>query len=562
MLAQLTVENFALLKHVDLFFDSKFNVLSGETGAGKSIIIDAVKLILGERANVSDIRYKEDCALVEAVFILRENHAVFKTMDQLGLEYDNQTIILTRQVKSNGHNLCRVNRKAVTLAQFKSVCSQLVSIYGQHDYDDLADSAVRLSLLDGIGDMNHQTLRERVSIAYNQAQKSGRDLKRALRENAKLKTEIDELKKNVEELSSLSLYKGEEEDLNRAHKQITHSQDLYDAVYLASGILYEQQGNIHELLTDALDALKRVVIYDKKLEPYCKDLSTALIVVDDTTRELDRYREQIDFDSNKLEKLNQRLTLFSKLQKKYQKDIDELVDVLPAWKEKVNAYENADTKIDVLQKQYQKDRRAYIELANELHNNRIEIGKVFSEKLISELSDMEMQEVKFEVELENFSGDCTGTDVATFMIAPNRGMPLRPLYDISSGGEMSRIMLAIKKILGSSNGVETLIFDEIDTGIGGMVLTSVADKLEELGQHEQVICVTHAPSIAARGDKNFFISKEVINEMTETHVVELTNEDEVLHEIARMSGGHDMWQIENAKCQRDKKIYRKKAIDD
>lgn len=558
MLARLTVDNFALLKHVDLSFDSRFNVLSGETGAGKSIIIDAVKLVLGERANIADIRYNEDYALVEAVFIMKEGHPVFQTMDALGLETVDQTIVLTRQVRSNGKNVCRVNRQIVTLTQFKSICSQLISIYGQHDYDELGNQMTRLSLLDELGDTAHQALILQVADAYEQAQRSGRKLKKAVKEAAKLEKEMTMLREYVEEVEPLELQKGEEKELEQRYKQAAHSQDLYDAAYAVVGILYDAQESVHEMLTDALERLKIVAQYDDQMKAYSKEIESALIVVDDTARELERYREQVDFDPQILAQMNQRLALISKLRKKYQMDSDTLVDALVGWKEKIDGFEHVDAQIVQLKKQYQEDRCKYMALANQLHDSREQLGVLFSERLVAELADMEMKEIRFRVDLDRFSGDATGTDIVTFMISPNRGMPIRPLYDIASGGEMSRIMLAIKTILSGTGGIETLIFDEIDTGIGGMVLTAVADKLENLGQHEQVICVTHAPSIAARADKNFFIKKYIENDMTETHVKELLTEEEIIAEVARMSGSQDEWQLEHAYRQRLQKKYKHK----
>lgn len=556
MLARLTVENFALLKHVDLSFDGHFNVLTGETGAGKSIIIDAVKLVLGERANVADIRVGEDHALVEAVFVMAEGHPVFQTMAELGLETADQTIVLTRQVRESGKNVCRVNRQIVTLSQFKSICAQLISIYGQHDYDELGDGATRLALLDGIGDATHQALRAEVAAAYQQAQKSGRALKRAMRQAAQLQQEMETLSQNVEELAPLALEKGEEASLDQRFKQAAHAQDLHDAAYAAASGLYEAQGSAHEVLTDVLERLKAVVPYDERIKAYCKDLEEVLIVVDDMARDLEDYREQVDFDPEQLNAMNDRLALLSRLRKKYQMDTDDLVDALAGWREKLDHFENIDATLDALRKTYQKDRQAYVALADALHTQREALGKVFCQRLLAELSDMAMKEARFEVQLTPFSGDASGTDECVFMIAPNPGMPMRPLYDIASGGEMSRIMLAIKSILSGTSGVETLIFDEIDTGIGGMVLTTVADKLENLGQREQVICVTHAPSIAARADKNFHIQKRAEDGMTETHVEWLATEAAVVAEVARMSGGHDEWQIALAERQRAQKRHK------
>ena len=556
MLMRLTVKNFALLKHVDLSFDKRFNVLTGETGAGKSIIIDAVKLILGERANVQDIRYGEEQAVVEALFELKEGHIAFKLMDELGLECEDNTIVLTRQIKSSGKNTCRINRQVVTLGQFKDICAKLISIYGQHDYDELGDGATRLALLDELGDAAHQALLEEVHAAYQAAQASGRRYKKTLKTSKQKAMVIEGYKENLAELEELQLKKGEEEEIAARFSQAAHAQDIYDATYAATAILYEEQGSVHEQLTDTLQRLKGAIKYDEALKAPIEAITEALIVVDDTARDLESYCSSVDFDPHQIEVWDKRLALFAKLTKKYQMDIDTLVDTMKHWQEEVDSYANIDEEQKKKKKAYKDDRKHYVALADKLHESREALGQTFSARLIHELCDMEMKDVQFAVELERFSGDATGTDEATFMIAPNKGMPMRPLYDIASGGEMSRIMLAIKSILGGSGGIETLIFDEIDTGIGGMVLNTVADKLEELGQREQVICVTHAPSIAARGDKNFFIKKYVENDMTETQVTPLDTEDAIVKEIARMSGSQDDWQLEHAKRQRDMKRYK------
>lgn len=556
MLLRLSIKNYALLKHVELSFDERFNVLTGETGAGKSIIIDAVKLILGERANAADIRYGEDQAVVEATFELAPNHSAFAMMDELGLERADNTIVLTRQMKANGKNTCRINRQVVTLGQFKEICSKLISIYGQHDYDELGEASVRLALLDDLGDSHHQALKEEVEEAYQKARVSGRLFKKTLRDAKKKEAEIEGYKRELEELDEYQLKRGEEEEISTRFTQAAHAQDLYDATYAATAILYDEQGSVHEQLTDALARLKAVEKYDEQLSPMIEALTEALIVVDDTNRDIESYRSGVDFDPHLIEKWDKRLALFAKLEKKYKMDVESLINTMDEWRAACDAYANIDDEIAALQKRYKQDKKAYENLAEKLHESREKLCAVFSERLIGELQDMEMKDVQFEVKLERFSGDATGTDEATFMIAPNKGMPMRPLYDIASGGEMSRIMLALKSILGGNSGIETLIFDEIDTGIGGMVLNTVADKLEELGQREQVICVTHAPSIAARGDKNFFIKKYVENDMTETHVIPLDTEDAIVKEIARMSGSQDDWQQEHAKRQRDMKRYK------
>ncbi|MDO4281705.1 MAG: AAA family ATPase, partial [Peptococcaceae bacterium] len=410
MLQRLVIENFALLKHVDLSFCAHFNVLSGETGAGKSIIIDAVKLILGERANVADIRFGEDHARVEAEFSLAEGHPVLAAVDDLGIESLGTSLILTREVRASGKNVCRINRQMVTLSQFKGICSQLVSIYGQHDYDDLGDAANRLALLDDMGDEAHRALLRQVGEAYQQAQKSGKRMKRAMKEAAQLEKEMQTLQAYVEELEPLQIKKGEEDALSARFKQAAHAQDLYQAAYSASGALYESQSSVHEMMTDVIENLKAVSAYDPQIKEYLKELESARIAIDETARELEIYRENIDFDPHEVEMMNDRLALFTKLRKKYQMSPDALVDALAGWQQKIDTFSKMDGDIEELRKAYQRDRKNYMSLSQALHDSREKLGAVFSQRLVEELVDMAMQDVKFEVCFEEFSGDQTGTD--------------------------------------------------------------------------------------------------------------------------------------------------------
>lgn len=556
MLRQLNIENFALLKHVNLTFEQGLNVLTGETGAGKSIIIDAVKLILGERANTADIRYGQDKAFVEAIFELKEDHSIFKTVEMLGLENIENTIVLSREVRSNGKNICRVNRQIVTLNQFKQFCAQIISIYGQHQYDELGDACTRLLLLDELGDANFQSLRHEVSKTHHRAKKSGQQLKKAIKNSAVLKEKITYYSEQLEELSPLQLKKGEEDELNKHFNQAAHAQDLYDISKGAYTALYAANDSVHGILTSVIEQLRYAQQYDSSIKTYHDDVNQALILLDEVSRELEHYNEKMDFDAERLQKMDERLVLFSKLRKKYGMNIDDLVDEIVTWQKEIESYENDSFEINTLKKIYQEDKQHYLALSEELHQRRVVIAESFSKKMIMELADMAMTDVKFDVIFEKFPGDQTGIDLVTFMISTNPGMPMRPLYDIASGGEMSRVMLAVKTILGGSTGIETLIFDEIDTGIGGIVLNAVADKLEELSCHEQVICVTHAPVIAAHADRHFYIHKEMNAGETITFVESLDSEEAVVAEIARMTGGQDQWQLDHARNLRKMKVFK------
>ena len=553
MLTQLTVENFALLKHVSLSFDPRFNVLTGETGAGKSIIVDAVKLVLGDRANTSDIRYGEEEAQVEAVFEAPEGHASLKLTKELGIDTDNDILVFSRQVRANGKNICRINRQIVTLKQFKTICSLLISIYGQHEYDELADPAVRLAMLDDLGDAAFQSLRSEAFAAYQKARQSGGALKKAVRAAKSAKQEAETLRQQIDEVAVHKIKRGEEESLTRRFNQASHAQEIYDAVHTTSARLYDGTGNVYDGLTKCLNQLNHVQRYDNKLMTFADRLVELQLAVEELARDVDSYGDTLDIDPELLGSMDERMALFNNLQKRYHCSMDELLDQLESWRNRLDEIVDLDAEIHALSAAYHADKAAYDEISRVLHEKRMILAEGFTQKLIKELADMAMNEVRFEVQFESFAGDATGQDVVTFMISPNPGIPMRPLDAIASGGEMSRIMLAVKSILSGTTGVDTLIFDEIDTGIGGVVLTTVADKLENLSRHEQVICVTHAPVIAARGDHNFFIHKEVDAGTTKTFVESLNDEASVIREVARMNGGTEPWQLETAAKMREKK---------
>lgn len=553
MLTQLTVDNFALLKHVSLSFDPRFNVLTGETGAGKSIIVDAVKLVLGDRANTDDIRYGQDQAKVEAVFEVPAGHAALQQAEALGIDIEDDLLAFSRQVRANGKNTCRINRQLVTLKQFKTICSLLISIYGQHEYDELADPAVRLAMLDDLGDDSFQDLRQQTAEAYQKARQSGSALKKTVRLAKSAKSEARSLQEKIDEITPLKIKRGEEDKLTQRYNQAAHAQEIFDALARCGALLYDQADNVYDGISESLRLLNHVQRYDEKLSPFTDQLMELQVAVEELSRDVENYRDSLDFDPESLARMDERMNLFNTLSKRYGCSMDELLDQVEEWQARLDQIVDLDGEIKTLSETYHADKAVYDALSKSLHEKRQILAQGFGRRLVEELADMAMNEVAFEVRFDPFAGDATGQDVVTFMISPNPGIPMRPLDAIASGGEMSRIMLAVKTILSGSTGVDTLIFDEIDTGIGGVVLTTVADKLEALSRSEQVICVTHAPVIAARADSNFYIHKEVEDGSTETHVEQLDSEAAVIREIARMNGGTEAWQLETAARMREKK---------
>lgn len=547
MLKELKVCDFALIQDIQLTFGAHLNVLTGETGAGKSIIVDAMKLLLGERANVRDIRHGQQQAIVEGVFDVSTNNGVLKKINELGLS--GEPLILSREINSNGKNTCRINRRVVTLAQFRDVALDLVSIYGQHDYQALAQQEKQLSLLDSLGDERHRDLRTQTYENYREAQRSGRELKLFVKSQKEQAAKMHAAKSALEELLPLKLVRGEEKEIGQAYKRAANRQVLIEQTRHAYALLYDDEDSCYMRLGLALDAIKDAANVDQSLSSFLPDLEQALISVGEISRDLSSY--EAEENAHDMERLSARLNLQEELKRRYRCSIDELIDKIAVWQKMLNDDATSMDRLNELQKSYQNAKRNYAKAADRLHESRKKIAEYFSKRLLKELSDLSMPHARFSVRFDQNNGTIDGYDEICFELSANPGVPLAPLHDIASGGEMSRIMLAFKNILSDRSGTDTLIFDEIDTGIGGITLNQVAEKLSSVARHEQVICVTHAAPIAARADHHFYIEKRTDGAKTDVHVVAL-DEEEIIYELARMLGGQDLWHLDYARQLREK----------
>ena len=552
MLIDLKVKDFALIENIHIQFSDHFNVLSGETGAGKSIIIDAVSLLLGARAKNSDVRIGANKAIVEGVFLLRENHPVFKVLAEIGLDdvSASEPLILTREISANGKNICRINSRVLVLSSFKNVGSMLINIYGQHDYQEVSDKRKHLKLLDSLGDESFNKQKHIVALRY----KETHDLAKALKdvaEKMKGRTQRQEYLKFIsQELQSLDMQKGDEKRFEEELAQYEQKEKIFNHTNQAYELLYGGENGVVGNLEKVCAHLEQIADLDERLREALQALQEVYYIAEDKSHVLGSFaREQFNVQERKQE-LEEKLYHLGRLKRKYNMSFEELLAEKEQVFNELQELDDLDITAEELRQEYTKAKKNFTIEGQKLSQMRKEISKNLEKEMLKHLADLAMEKARFEVAFLKPIVSAKGLDDVEFMFSANVGQPLKPLAEIASGGEMSRIMLAFKTILCRYEETDTMIFDEIDTGIGGNIAVKVAEKLKTVSKSAQVICVTHAPQIAAKADSHYLISKYNENERTVTTVEKLTPEEEI-KEIARMLGGVEDYQLAAAKAMKE-----------
>ena len=547
MLVRLRVKDFALIHQIELELDQHFNVLTGETGAGKSIIIDAVSLLLGARANSKDIRIGCDKAIVEGTFAIEPVDEIDAQLAEYGYALDeDRELILYREMSSNGKNICRINDRTVTLATFRQIGQLLINIYGQHDFQAISNKEHHLSLLDALGDNTFIQAKQQMAEAYRALMQIAKQ-RSALEDAMKERNErLEFLQFKLHELDELHLVSGEFEALEEELAVLDNFEKIASVAEFAHQALYEDRKSVYALLTAVVDRLNTVQQYDKQFAEMASELQNMLYIAEDYGLTLSGYGSKMEFDEEKRDRLNSRKYTLDKAVRKYHMSIDELI----AEHEKLSAeaaqLQNAEIEIEELNEQYLQKKTAYEAIARNVREMRKALAADLEQKLLHELAQLSMEHTRFAVQFGEKQATVQGMDDVEFYMSANPGQPLRSLSEIASGGEMSRIMLAFKTVLAQNEHIGTLIFDEIDTGIGGNIVVKVAEKLKLVSQYAQVICVTHSPQIAAKADLHLQIQKHTTEDSTITSVQALDGEASI-YELARMLGGEEDYQLQHAR---------------
>ncbi|MCR4442245.1 MAG: DNA repair protein RecN [Peptococcaceae bacterium] len=538
MLERLYIKNFALIEELTVVFNENLNVLTGETGAGKSIVIDAVSVLLGGRAQAEYVRTGTDRAVLEGVFYVPAQHPVYRYMEELGLEVEDQSIVLAREISLSGKNACRVNGRTLTLGQYRGVGLLIVDIHGQHDHQSLLNPANHVDILDKFGGTEHLQLRKTVKECFNEWKTAREELDSLLAKEQERLQRIDILTYQLKEIDGAKLKPGEDEELKKEAILLANAEKIIHNVQAAYLNLFggEKGLSAYDLVSKALANINEVKKVDPSLEKLFAQLETSLYVLEETAGELRKYRDETEFSPQRLEEVEKRLQAIRDLGKKYGPTVKEVLEFREKAQAELAMWQNSVQRAEELESRVRLLREAYEEKAARLSTARKEQAKKLESKVIGELNELAMPDARFFVAITDGEGTSKGLDEVEFLISPNPGEPLLPVVKIASGGELSRIMLALKTITADLDEIVTLIFDEIDAGIGGKAAQKMAEKLKRISKSQQVICVTHSPIIAALADHHLLLEKVVEGGRTKT-LLRLLEGEERVDELTRMLGG-------------------------
>lgn len=554
MLTELNIVDFAIIDKLHLDIAPGFNVLTGETGAGKSIVIDAVGMLLGGKAGNELVRTGADRSLIDGVFqvnsLARDAVRSILQENELLDEDDPETVIVSREIRSGGRSTCRINGRAVPVSLLKEVGELLVDIHGQSEHLSLLRPREHVNLLDRYA--NTWDERQKFSALVTQLREVRKELSELLKSEAELARRSDMLKFQIEEIKSARLKAGEEEDLTVQRTRLANAESLAALADDAYAALYEGVGETPaalDALAQAQKALSGLAKIDPKFQDHINTIDTAVAQIDDLAREVKHYRESIEYSPKRLEAVEERLDLIKRLKRKYGASIADVVSFADRATKELDGLEHSGERIEELRKTEDRLLHEIGRAGQELSGERKIAAEQLSKSIEVELNDLRMSGARFAVDLkwepeangafaaggERYAFDATGLDRVEFLVAPNVGEGLKPLVKIASGGETARLMLALKTVLSRADQTPTLIFDEIDQGIGGRVGTTVGQKLWGLSQYHQVVCITHLPQLAGYGDAHFKVEKHVDGERTLTHITALTDQARV-EELAQMLG--------------------------
>lgn len=541
MIRTLSIRNFAIIDRLDLEFDAGFNVLTGETGAGKSIIMDALNLILGGRAGVEMVRTGTDRATIDAMFDLSRSPDLLQKLENLGFEIEEAELLLSREVQVSGKSTCRIMGRPATVAQLREVGDGLVDLHGQHEHQSLLITSRHIDMLDDWDSKEIQPLKAQVAQAHHHLHsllKERESLERDSRERAHL---LDLYQFQLKEINEAQLTQGEEESVEQDLRRVANAHKLAESA--ASAVVFLSGGaeglNVLDGIAQVIRLLEEVAPLDKSLEAPLQAIRGASYELIEAERDLTRYHDEIEFDPERLAELEERMNLLRTLKRKYGDSVEEILTLATELESKIDTLSHSEERGASLGIEIRKAEEQLVKLCSNLTRQRKTAAERFQTITQSELVDLGMEKTRFSIALEPIEPTTKGADRIEFLIATNPGEPLRPLTKIASGGEISRVMLAVKSAMARKEALPTMVFDEIDVGIGGRTASVIADKMARLAQNTQILCISHLAQIASRGKHHFYIEKIDEGEYVRVQVVPLNEEERVL-EIARMIGGSDL----------------------
>ena len=538
MLSNLYIENIAVIEKTSIDFKKGLNVMTGETGAGKSIVIDSINAVLGNRTSKELIRTGASLAFVSAEFTNLSEKAI-AVIYEAGFELEDGELLIQREISTTGKNKCRINGRPATVSTLKEIGVQLINIHGQHESYELMSPELHISYIDKLAGLESEI--EAYQEVYKKYKKLSAELKKATVDESERERKIDLLKYQIDELEYADLRDGEYEELNEQKAVLQNSEKIIEAIMSSRALMNgdEESSGVLENLQEINSQLSDISEYMSEVEPINSRIESAIYELEDCLSELTGLTDLVDTDGGSLDSIEERLDLIYTLGKKYGSTIKEMLDFLDKAKKELNALVMYDENREALIKECDKAYKEAEKLAKALSEKRKATSSEFADKVCEEMAFLDMPNVKLVVVQEKCELNSLGCDNIEFLISTNPGEPPKPISKIASGGELSRMMLAVKNVLSDKDDIDTLIFDEVDTGISGSAAQKVGLKLREVSKSRQVLCVTHLAQIAAMGNSHFKISKSVRDEKTFTKVEELDHEGRK-QELARIIGGTEM----------------------
>lgn len=543
VLSELSIKNFAIIDYLTISFEKGLTVITGETGAGKSIIIDAIQLLIGGRGSAEFVRHGEKKAEIEGLFqVDDQTHPIYEKMEQFGFELEEGMIVLRREIFKTGKSVCRVNGKLVTISILREIGSTLVDIHGQHEHQALLNETKHLSLLDQFATEKMTPALEEYKALYERYQKTWHKLQSLTKNEQQMAQRLDLLTFQWNEIQQANLQLNEDEELMEEKRKLSNFEKIYESLSFAyNGLQGEQKGL--DWLGLSMSHLESAAHLDPSYKQFYETASNCFYMLEEVASAIRNELDGLQYDPDRLNEIQERLDEINKLKRKYGSTIEEILEYGAKIEEELETLQNRESHIEQMENTLSSIKKDLLVEAKELTNIRKKFAKLLTQLIEKELKELYMEKTIFEVkfsERKDFSPD--GMDIVEFYLSPNPGEPLKPLSKIASGGELSRIILALKSIFAKYEGKTSIVFDEVDTGVSGRVAQAIAEKIYHVSTYSQVLCITHLPQVAAMADTHMFILKKERKGRTTTSVA-ILNEEEKIKEIARMISGVEITDI-------------------
>jgi len=538
MLLEISIKNFAIIEAISLNFEKGMTVLTGETGAGKSIIIDAMNMMLGARATTDVIRHGAPKAEIEGLFSVENSHALQMIFDEQGIELGDE-IIIRREILQNGRSVSRVNGQMVNLSVLRAIGQHLVDIHGQHDQEELMRPQLHIQMLDEFGDTDFLELKQSYQTnfdAYRQMRKQLLEVKKNQEEH---KARIEMLEFQIAEIESASLQPGEDLKLNQERDKLLNHKNIADTLTNAYTMLDNEEFSSLANVRSAMNDMESLEDYDAEYREISSSLSESYYVLEDVTKRLEDIIEDLDFDGNRLMQIESRLDLIHSITRKYGGNVDDVLMYFAKITEEYNLLTGNNLSSDDMEAELKKLEVSLVDLATNLASARHNLAQQLETEIQQELKDLYMDKARFQVQFTKGKFTREGNESVEFYISTNPGEDFKPLVKVASGGELSRLMLAIKSAFSRKEGKTSIVFDEVDTGVSGRVAQAIAQKIHKIGQHGQVLAISHLPQVIAIADYQFFIEK-ISNDHSTVSTVRLLTVEERVEEVAKMLAGENV----------------------